>query len=189
VLNYIIDEVFSFREKKTLLHRKELLPLKIALFVASIAIPLATDLMIAVAYVVILWLVLLLLGLKRATLYIVFSTATLYLSLLLVALILQGDTGCIVRPLLTASATLSIGLLTFATLLPQHLTRFQILYLLSVIFNSVLREIRDAQIVLRARGETGFKYYLRIFTVSIEVALSRIDTLVDSLKARGIELR
>ncbi|MEM0005883.1 MAG: hypothetical protein QW406_03345, partial [Ignisphaera sp.] len=98
-------------------------------------------------------------------------------------------TGCIVRPLLTASATLSIGLLIFATLLPQHLTRFQILYLLSVIFNSVLREIRDAQIVLRARGETGFKYYLRIFTVSIEVALSRIDTLVDSLKARGIELR
>ncbi|MEM0005774.1 MAG: hypothetical protein QW406_02775, partial [Ignisphaera sp.] len=82
MLNYIIDEVFSFREKKTLLHRKELLPLKIALFVASIAIPLATDLMIAVAYVVILWLVLLLLGLKRATLYIVFSTATLYLSLL-----------------------------------------------------------------------------------------------------------
>jgi hypothetical protein len=57
-----------------------------------------------------------------------------------------------------------------------------------ITLNSVLKELRDIQIVLKAKGETGYRYYLRIFAISIEIALSRIDVLIDSLKVRGIDI-
>lgn len=188
VLNYIIDEILSFRERGTPLHRRELLPVKLALFIASIVVPFTTKLEIAVSFVVGLWSAVLLLGLRRTALYIVASTTLLYITISLTALALHGDVERIIRSLMVATATLSTGLLIFATVQPSHLRRFQTLYLLLITLNNVLRELRDVQIVLRSRGETGFRYYLRIFTISIEVALTRIDVLIDSLKARGIEV-
>ncbi len=188
MLTYIVDEVLSFREKKTFMHRGRVLLLKLILFVLSIVIPLTTKLSIAIVYTVALWLTVYLMGLRKTVLYIIFSTTFLYITLYLVTLALGGNIWYAVRPLLVASSTLSISVLIFATLPPNHVRRFILLYLLLVTLNSVLREIRDVQIVLRARGEAGFRYYLRIFVVSIEVALSRIDVLIDSLKARGIEL-
>ncbi|MCS7111277.1 MAG: hypothetical protein RMI45_00990 [Ignisphaera sp.] len=188
MLAYIIDEVLSFREKGTPLHRGELLPLKLALLTASVVVPLTTELGVAIVYTAALWLVVLLIGLRRTALYIAFSAAFLFASLLIVALALQGNVGQVVRSLLVAASTLSVGVLIFATLSPKHVGRLTPIYLLLVILGSVLREMRDAQIVLRARGEAGLRYYLRLFTVSIEVALSRTDAIIDSLKARGIEL-
>lgn len=188
MLLYVVDEVLSFREKRGFLHRRELLPIKLLLLATSIAIPLAVELNIAAVYTVSLWLLLLLAGLRRTALYIALSTAILFTSFIPVTLALQGSLLRVVRSLLAAASTLSIGVFTLATLQPKQLGWFTPTYLLLVVLNSVLREVRDVHTVLRARGETGYRYYLRLFTASIEIALSRANTLIDSLKSRGIEV-
>jgi len=188
VLSYVIDEIIAFREKKSLFSKAELIPFKSTLFILSILIPFSIDIKVAVIYTLIVWLLTVFLGLKRAALYIASSAAILYISMFLIALALNGNVYHVIRALLVATSTLSTGVIIFATTPPSHLRRFSMIYLLMITLNSVLKELRDIQIVLKARGETGFRYYLRIFTISIEIALSRIDVLIDSLKVRGIDI-
>ena len=188
VLSYVIDEIIAFREKKSLFSKAELIPFKSTLFILSILIPFSIDIKVAVIYTLIVWLLTVFLGLKRTALYIASSAAILYISMFLIALALNGNVYHVIRALLVATSTLSTGVIIFATTPPSHLRRFSMIYLLMITLNSVLKELRDIQIVLKARGETGFRYYLRIFTISIEIALSRIDVLIDSLKVRGIDI-
>uniref|UniRef100_A0A7J3QGE2 Uncharacterized protein n=1 Tax=Ignisphaera aggregans TaxID=334771 RepID=A0A7J3QGE2_9CREN len=188
MLSYVIDEILKFREKKSLFSKAELIPFKSTLFILSILIPFSLDIEIAVIYTLIVWLLTIFLGLKRTALYIVSSAAILYISMLLITLALNGNIHHVIRALLVATSTLSTGVIIFATTPPSHLRRFSVAYLLMITLNSVLKELRDIQIVLKARGETGFRYYLRIFVISIEIALSRIDVLIDSLKVRGIDI-
>jgi len=188
VLSYVIDEIIAFREKKSLFSKAELIPFKSTLFILSILIPFSIDIKVAVIYTLIVWLLTVFLGLKRTALYIASSAAILYISMFLIALALNGNVYHVIRALLVATSTLSTGVIIFATTPPSHLRRFSMIYLLMITLNSVLKELRDIQIVLKARGETSFRYYLRIFTISIEIALSRIDVLIDSLKVRGIDI-
>jgi hypothetical protein len=188
VLSYVIDEIITFREKKSLFSKAELIPFKSILFILSILIPFSIDIKVAVIYTLIVWLFTILLGLKRTALYIAFSAAILYISMLLITLALNGNLYHVIRALLVATSTLSTGVIIFATTPPSHLRRFSVVYLLMITLNSVLKELRDIQIVLKAKGETGYRYYLRIFAISIEIALSRIDVLIDSLKVRGIDI-
>lgn len=185
VLREVLD--YKYRAPRALLSTRSLI-FKLALLVFSIVFSTTQAVIIVVVYAIALLLILLILGLWRSTIYIVISILALYASLMLGALLLHGDVVRVTRFILIAASTLPVLVLIASTTKPSTLRRILVLYLLFIVFNSVLREILDVVTVYKARGVGGLKYWLRVIVASITLSLSRSALLVDSLRSRGVEV-
>ncbi len=187
LLDTVINEIFSFRES----HRFGVwvIYLEIAAMAISIAVPyLSIEIVIATIYSFLYPILLMVIGLRRSSLY-TFTSFILFLSISMpMAMVFRGNIINVYRFSLVALSTLSIGILFLSSLHPSMVKGNTYLYLLTILLNSMLREVRDILTVFRARGEHGLKLYVRSITVSIIVTFSRIETLVDSLRSRGIEI-
>jgi len=185
VLREVVE--YRYRAPRALLSTRAFM-VKLALLVISIVVSLTQPLDIVIMYVVALLAVLLVLKLWRTALYVVFSVVVLYISMLLCAVILHGDLIRVSRFVLVAASTLPVLVLLASTTNPSDFRKIPALYLLLVVFNSVLREILDVATVYRARGVEGLNYWLRVIIASITLSFSRSTMLVDSLRSRGIEV-
>jgi len=185
VLREVLD--YKYRAPRALLSTRSLI-FKLAFLVFSVVISITQAVIIVVVYVIALLLILLVMGLWRSTLYIVISILALYASVTLGALLLHGDVVKVTRFTLIAASTLPVLVLIASTTKPSTLRKILVLYLLFIVFNSVLREILDVVTVYRARGVEGLKYWLRVIVASIILSLSRSTSLIDSLRSRGVEV-
>jgi len=189
VILSVLEEVLEYRRRAPgVLLRKELVATKALLLVISLVTPLFAPVRVSLALAALMLALLALLGLRLSALYVALSALLLYASMALSAIIFNGDMGSAARFCLAAASTLSAFIIIASTTPPSLLRRWPALYILAVIFSGVLREILDISVVLRARGSSGLRYWLRVIVASVAAALTRADALRDSLSARGVEL-
>jgi len=189
VLLSVASEILEQRSRThPKLSSREAVYLKLVLFAASIAIPLLLPPPAATAFATTMLILLVALGLRLTALYILFSSALLYTVMTLSALLLSGNPHTVTRFCLVAMSTLSTFTLLVATTRPSALKKITLLYLTSILFSNVLREVIDIATVYKARGSEGLKYWLQVATASIITSLARAQVLADALKARGVEI-
>ena len=185
----VLAEVIEYRGRAPrLLLSNKLLVGKALLLLASIITPLALPVPASLMFALSLLTLLFVLGLRLSSLYVGLSGLFLYASMYLSALIFNGSFESVARFCLTAMSTLSVFILIASTTPPSALRRWPFLYILVVVFSSVLREIIDISVVHKAKGSSGLRYWLRIVTAGIAASLTRAEALSDSLMARGVEL-
>jgi len=169
--------------------RKAVFYIELIAMAISIAFPyIVKDIVVATIYSFLYPSILAILGLRKSSLYTLASYALLTLFLIPMAVVFHGDIENVYRFTLVALSTLSIGILILSTLHPTIFRNNIYLYLLAIMLNNTLKEVRDIATVFRAKGEQGLKLYTRIIITSIIVMFTKIETLIDSLKARGIEI-
>ena len=161
---------------------------KIVLFILSIVVPVVAPPAASLGLATSLVILLAALGLRRSAVYTVFTATVLYLILFSTAFLLHGDLERVTRLTLLASSTLSTMILIASTTKPSMLRRWPTLYLFSIVFASTLREVVDIATVYRAKGSGGLRYVLQVIVASMAMSIARTSTLVDSLKARGVEV-
>jgi len=189
VLLSVLREVLDYKYKAPqILLSPWSFSFKFVLLISSVVFSITQQIIIAIVYVIALLSILLVLGLWRSTIYIITSILILHASMTLGALLLHGDLARVTRFTLVAASTLPVLVLIASTTKPSTLKRMPILYLLSIVFNNVLREILDVVTVYRARGVEGLNYWLRVIIASITLSISRSASLIDSLRSRGIEV-
>jgi len=189
VLLSVLREVLEYKYRAPrILLSKWAFPGKLVLLVLSLVVSTTQPRSVVVIYVTALLVLLLVLGLWRSALYTALSVLALYTSMVLGALLLHGDVIRVARFVLVAASTLPVLVLTASTTTPSTFRKVPALYLLLVVFNSVVREIIDVATVYRARGVSGVKYWLRVVVASIVLSIARSSTLVDAFRARGVEV-
>jgi hypothetical protein len=188
LLSVALEVLDCRRRAPRILSTRFALYTKLALIIISIVLPLITSLTVSLLYTASIMILLLALGLKLTVLYIVLSLSTLYIVLLASAIAFGGSVESVTRFTIIAASTLPTFILVFATTRPSALRRIPALYLLLVIFSSVLREVVDVATVYRAKGSSGMRYWLQVVVALIAVALIRTQNLADSLRARGVEV-
>lgn len=182
-------EILDYRCRAArILSTRPALYIKLVLLIASITIPLLSSERIALLFIASILLLLLALGLKLTVAYIAISTLLLYTTLLASAIIFRGSIESVTMFTLTAASTLSTFIFVFATTRTSVVKRILTLYLLLIVFSSVLREVIDIATVYKAKGSSGLRYWLQVVIASIAIALTRVQNLADSLRARGIEV-
>ncbi|MEM3959653.1 MAG: hypothetical protein QW200_04950, partial [Ignisphaera sp.] len=185
----MVQEVLGYRVKAPrIVFSKWFSIAKIALFILSIAVPVVAPTAVSLGLVASLVILLAVLGLRRSAVYTVFTAAILYLIMFSTAFLLHGDLERITRLTLLASSSLSTIILIASTTKPSMLRRWPTLYLFSIVFANTLKEVVDIATVYRARGSGGLRYVLQVVVASMAMSIARTSTLVDSLKARGIEV-
>ncbi|MEM0027038.1 MAG: hypothetical protein QXT53_04380 [Ignisphaera sp.] len=185
----VVQEVLGYRVKAPRIAFSKWFSIaKIVLFILSIVVPVVAPTAASLGLVTSLVILLAVLGLRRSAVYTVFTAAILYLIMFSTAFLFHGDLERITRLTLLASSSLSTIILIASTTKPSMLRRWPTLYLFSIVFANTLKEVVDIATVYRARGSRGLRYVLQVVVASIAMAIARTSTLVDSLKARGIEV-
>jgi len=188
VLDRVIDEIINYRQK----HRfnKSTLYLLITLYVVTTLITFQPwfNIIYVTIYCFTISITLLILGLRRTFLYVTLSFAIILGSMLPIGYILKSDLVKIYRFSLTAYSTLSIGVLILLCLNPSLFKGNIYIYIFLIILNQVIREVRDVVVAHRSRGLSGLKLYVRAALTSMIIAFTRLNTLLDSLKARGFQV-
>ncbi|MDK6029215.1 hypothetical protein QPL79_07545 [Ignisphaera sp. 4213-co] len=186
----VVQEVleYRFRASKYLLS-KQFLFAKAALFIASIAIPLTTKLIVSTAFAACLVILVAVLGLRKTALYIASSAMFLYLTMVAIAFLLGGSIESVTKATILAASSLSSILLIASTTNPSMLRKWTLPYLFLVIFMNTLREVIDISTAYRAKGAGELRYILHVVIASMTLAIAKTNALADSLKARGIEVK
>ena len=185
----VIREVLECRQRAPrVLVSEWALVAKLLLLAVSLALSTTQPPHVVLVYTTTLLALLLALGLRATTLYVVVSCAALYASMATGALVFHGDLVRVTRFTLIAASTLPVLVLIASTTTPYTVRRAPLLYLLLVVFNSVLREVLDVATVYKARGVEGLEYWLRVVVASMALSTRRSTALVDSLRARGVEV-
>jgi len=188
VLDKVIDEIIDYRQRRRF--NKSTLYLLITLYVVTTLIMFQPwiNIVYVTIYCFTISITLLVLGLRRTFLYATFSFMLILGTMLPIGYILKGDLVKIYRFSLTAYSTLSIGVLILLCLNPSLFKGNIYIYIFLIILNQVIREVRDVVVVYRSRGLSGLKLYVRAVLISMIMAFTRLNTLLDSLKARGFQV-
>ncbi len=187
MLDTVVDEIICFRER----HKasKWVIHIELIAILLSIAIPyLPIDIVIVTLYSFLYPSILLLLGFRRGFTYVLTSFLLLLSTSIPIAMVFGGNILSVYRFSLVALSTLSIGILILASLHPLIFRSNLHLYLLMIMLNSMIREVRDVIKVFRAKGEGGLKLYARSIITAIQIFFAISTTLIDALRARGIEI-
>lgn len=181
-------EVLDYRRRTPrVLSATPAMYLKAVMVVLSFVLPFISP-TTAIIYGVVVVALMVVIGLRRTSAYIAASIPIIYLTLLASAIVLQGDVTSVTRFTAFATATAPTFTFAFATTKPSTLRRIPVLYLLSVVFSSVIREVLDISMSYKAKGSSGLDYWMRIVVAAVAVSGIRAQTLSDALKARGFEV-
>ena len=181
------EEVLSYRSRAPpLLSTKPFMLLKLLMVALSLTLPMYSP-VLGYGYGATVLVVLLLMGLRRVVLHIITSITSLYLALYASALLFHGNPSSVTWFTSFASASLPVSVFILSSTRPSALRRVQPLYVLLVVFSSVLREVVDIATVYRSKGSSGVRYWLQVAVASTSVAVVRSEALADALRARGVE--
>lgn len=188
MIESVVEEVLEGRRRApAALSEPPALALKLLAVALSALLPFLNPLA-ALAYAACLLALLVAVGLPRCALYAVLSGALLLASMYPISVLLRGDPSSVVRFCLTATASLASLILAVATTRPSALRRWPHLYIMSVTFGEVLREVLEVITVYRAKGLGGFRLYAAATVTVTALSLERVTALADALRARGVEV-
>ncbi|MEM0341068.1 MAG: hypothetical protein QXN05_02090 [Acidilobaceae archaeon] len=186
----VLEEVLSYRSRAhPVLSSKWFLVTKALLLAFAMLAPLLAPLPLALALLAFTMLLLLALGLRASIAYVVMSTAFVISSSVVLAVLFKGDPIAAFRFGLSAGSSLAVALFVFATTKPSAFRALPALYVSLIIIDGVLRETLDVYVSLKARGLESWRLYVAVTVDSVLRSFVRSEALIDSLKARGLEIQ